>query len=103
MVGIVLAANLLIDNRKMSLPQVAKVTTVCVQCHSFVPKYETALALHNKKGAFNCSRCHSDNSALKTTDKIHDGLKWLGIGTLLVVLTGITTSLIIVNRRNQVN
>ncbi len=102
MVGIVLTANLLIDNRTMSPPQLAKVTTVCLQCHSDVPKYDTVLALHNKKAAFNCSRCHSDNSGLKTTDKIHDGLKWLGIGTVLVVLAGITTSLLIVNRRNKV-
>ncbi len=102
-VGIVLMANLFIDNRTMSPPQLAKVTTVCLQCHSAVPKYDTVLALHNKKASFNCSRCHSDNSALKTTDKVHGGLQWLGIGTMLVVLTGITTSLLIINWRNKVN
>ena len=102
-VGIVLTANLLIDNRTMSPPQLAKVTTVCVQCHSAVPKYDTVLALHNKKASISCSRCHSDNSALKTTDKVHDGLKWLSIGTMLVALTGITTSLLIINMRNKAN
>ncbi len=102
-VGIVLTANLLIDNRTMSPPQLAKVTTVCVQCHSVVPKYDTVLALHNKKASFNCSRCHSDNSALKTTDKVHVSLQWLGIGTMLFALTGIITSLLIINRRDKVN
>ncbi len=102
-VGIVLTANLLIDNRTMSPPQLAKVTTVCVQCHGAVPEYDTVLALHDKKASFNCSRCHSDIKALKTTDKLHDGLKWLGIGTVLIVLAGITTSLLIVNRGNKVD
>ncbi len=102
-VGIVLTANLLIDNRTMSPPQLAKVTTVCLQCHSAVPKYDTVLKLHNKKAAFKCSRCHSDNSGLKTTDKLHDGLKWLGIGTVLVVLTGMATSLVIINRKGKVD
>ncbi len=102
-VGIVLTANLLIDNRTMSSPQLAKVTTVCLQCHSVVPKYDTVLALHNKMASFNCSRCHSANSALKTTDKIHGGLKWLGIGTILVALIGIITNLLIINRRDKVN
>ncbi len=102
-VGIVLMANLLIDNRTMSSPQRAKVTTVCLQCHSAVPKYDTVLGLHNKMASFNCSRCHSDNSVLKTTDKVHGGLQWLGIGTMLFVLTGIATSLLIINRRNKVN
>ncbi len=102
-VGIVLAANLLIDNRIMSPPQLAKVTSVCVQCHGVVPEYDTVLALHNKKASFNCSRCHSDINALKTTDKIHDGLKWLGIGTVLVVLTGLTLSLVIINKTGKGN
>ncbi len=103
MVGIVLTANLLIDQRTVSPPQLAKRTTVCVQCHGAVPEYDTVLALHNKKASFNCSRCHSDINALKTTDKLHDGLKWLGIGTMVVVLTGLTTSLTIINRRDKVN
>ncbi len=102
-VGIVLTANLLIDNRIMSSPQLVKVTAVCLQCHSEVPKYDTVLKLHNKKAAFNCSRCHSDNSSLKTIDKVHVSLQWLVIGTMLFVLTGITTSLLIINRRNKVN
>jgi hypothetical protein len=102
-VGTVLTANLLIDNRTMSSPQLVKVTTGCFQCHSPVPKYDTVLGLHNKMASFNCSRCHSDNSVLKTTDKVHGGLQWLGIGTILFVLTGITTSLLITNRRNKVN
>ncbi len=102
-VGIGLATYLFTDDRTVSPPQRAEVTTVCLQCHSEVPKYDTVLALHNKKASFNCSRCHGDNSALKTTDKVHDGLKWLGIGTLLVVLSGITTSLLILNRKGAVD
>ncbi len=102
-VGIVLTANLLIDNRTMSSPQLAEVTTVCAGCHGEVPEYDTVLELHNKMASFNCSRCHSDNSGLKTTDKVHDSLRWLGIGTVLFVLTGITTSLLIINRRDKVN
>ncbi len=102
-VGIVLTANLLIDNRTMSSPQLVKVTAVCLQCHSAVPKYDTVLGLHNKMASFNCSRCHSGNSVLKTTDKVHGGLQWVGIGTILFVLTGITTSLLIINRKDKVN
>ncbi len=102
-VGVVLTANLLIDNRTVSPNQLAMRTTVCFQCHGAVPEYDTLSALHDKKASFNCSRCHSDIKALKTTDKLHDGLKWLGTGTVLVVLTGLTTSLLIVNRRNKVD
>ncbi len=102
-VGIAVTANLLIDNRTMSSPQLARVTTACLQCHGDVPKYDTALKLHSEMSAVNCSRCHSDNSVLKTTDTVHGSLRWLGIGTVLLVLTGITTNLVIINRRNQVN
>lgn len=102
-VGIVLTANLLIDNRTMSPPQLAKVATVCAGCHSEVPRYDTVLELHNKMASFNCSICHGYISTLKTTDKVHDGLRWLGIGMTLVVLTGITTSLLLINRRDGVD
>ncbi|MEE8413319.1 MAG: hypothetical protein V3R96_02090 [Dehalococcoidales bacterium] len=102
-VGIILAANLLIDNRIMSPPQVTEVQTVCLQCHSAVPIYDTVSALHDKKASFDCSRCHSDSNALKTTDKVRDGLRRLGVGTLLVALTGITTILFITNRKGTVN
>ncbi len=102
-VGIVVTASLLIDDRTLSPLQFAKVTTACLQCHSGVPTYDTALNMHNKMAALNCSRCHSDNSSLKAADNIHGSLQWLGIGTILFVLTGITTSLLIINRRNKVN
>ncbi len=102
-VGIVLMANLLIGNRTLSPPQLAEVNRACLQCHSGVPTYDTALNMHNKMAALNCSRCHSNNSSLKTTDKVHVSLQWLGIGTMLFALTGIITSLLIINRRDKIN
>ncbi len=101
--GVIVAANLIIDNRTMSPARLANTTNICMGCHGAVPEYDSLSELHNKKASFNCSRCHSDINALKTTDKVHDGLKWLGIGTVLVVLTGITTSLLIINRKDKVN
>ncbi len=102
-VGLVLAANLLIDNRTMSPLRFAETTKVCAQCHGIVPEYDTVLVLHDKMAAFDCSFCHSDRHALKTTDKVHGGLQWLGSGMVLVALTGITTSLVIINRRDKAN
>ena len=101
--GVIVAANLIIDNRTMSPARLANTTNICMGCHGAVPEYDSLSELHNKKTSFNCSRCHSDISALKTTDKIHTGFKWLGIGTGLIVLTGITTSLVLVSRRNKEN
>jgi len=99
-VGVFVGANLLIDDRAMTRSRFESTTAVCLGCHGAVPEYDDLQDLHNKKTAFDCSRCHADIAALKTTDNIHEGVKWLGAGLGLLVLTGITTSLVIVSRGN---
>ena len=101
-VGVVLTANLLMDNRQLSRVQLEKVTTACPGCHGRVPAYDAAIKVHNKHAAFNCSRCHSDNSALKVADNFHASLEWLSIGITLFALICISTILII-DRRGKVN
>ena len=101
--GIGLVANLLTDNRKTDPSQLEKVRTVCLQCHPEVPKYDTVWSMHAKMASFNCSRCHTDNSALRATDSVHSGLQWLSIGAVLFTLTGITVNYSVINRRGKVN
>jgi Zn finger protein HypA/HybF involved in hydrogenase expression len=102
-VGVVLTANLLINDRKLSPVQIEKVTTACLGCHGSIPTYDAAIMIHNKHAALNCSHCHSNNSGLKVADSFHFSLKWLGIGTMLFALTGIITNLLIINRKGRAN
>lgn len=72
----------------------------CMFCHGN-PQYTSALVMHNTHAALSCSHCHRDNDGLKTTDNIHRGLKWFGMGILLFGMAGITANLIMVNRRTK--
>lgn len=95
------AAFLLVDTRTLSASRLEATTQVCKGCHMRVPEYETASYLHGTMSSFECSRCHGDNAALKTTDGIHTGLQRLGIGFWVLALAGSVTSAVIFNRRNQ--
>ncbi len=70
----------------------------CMFCHS-TPQYTNALAMHDTHASLSCSHCHRDNDGLKTTDNLHRGLKWFGIGLLLSSMAVITANLIMVNRK----
>ncbi len=72
----------------------------CKSCHG-KPRYDSPLAMHDTHASLSCSHCHSDNAGLKTTDSLHDVLKWLSIGTLAFGLTGITVNFILVNRKTK--
>ena len=102
-VGIVLAANLLIDNRKLSPVQLEKVTPACSGCHGSTPAYDAAIKVHDKHAALNCSHCHSDISGLKVTDSFHSSLEWLSIGIMAFALAGIIINLFIINRKGKVD
>ena len=99
--GVVLAAGLLINDRTMAPAQLEKMRTVCLSCHSEVPKYATASSLHIKMASFNCRRCHDAVSSLTVTDNIHRGLKWLSIGGVLFALAGFIVSLTVINRKGK--
>jgi hypothetical protein len=63
--GGIFAANLLIDNRKLSSIELENVRAACFTCHSSVPFYEQASKVHDTHAALDCSYCHSENRPLK--------------------------------------
>jgi len=97
-VGTVLAVYLLLGDQTLSPLQLTQVKAGCRECHSEL-RYDSPSTLHDTHAALNCSRCHRDNAGLKSTDKIHTGLKWAGLGTVLFVLAGIATNIIMVNKK----
>lgn len=98
--GIVATAILTVSDRTLSPSELKNVRTVCPECHGEVPEYDHASKVHNKHAAFECSFCHGDIGPLKTTDSIHNTLKWLCIGTLSLVLIGIMMSFAVSNKIN---
>ncbi len=100
--GGILTANLLTENKTLSPGQMAKVTTACSGCHGGIPAYDAAIKVHNKHAAFDCSRCHSDSSSLKSTDTFHISLRWIGVGAISLALMGIITNAFLVNRKDKV-
>ena len=100
-VGIVLAANLLVDNRELSSIQRAQVVTACPACHGSVPTYSVALRVHDKHSTLDCSRCHRDDRGVEIVDSFHRGLSWLGIGTIALALTGIVTNSLVLSKRKE--
>lgn len=100
-VGVVLAASLLLSNRTLSSPQLAQLRTACLECHSVELRYSSAVRIHDIHGALNCNQCHYDSS-LQTAANVHSGLEWLGIGLAVLILAGIVANFIIVNRRTKV-
>lgn len=102
-VGLALATNILVGDRKLSPVQLEKVRMVCPECHGEVPEYDRAPRVHNRHASFDCSFCHHGQSGLKTTDNLHKNLKWVGIGTMLLVLTGIITNMFPTHRREKAN
>ena len=93
--GAILTANLLMGARTLSPADFEEVTTACSGCHGLVPDYDSALQVHDKHAAFECSSCHGNVGGLKTADNFHAGLEWLGIGMACLALLGIITSVLV--------
>ena len=102
-VGGLLTANLIIDNRTPSSAELENVRTVCQGCHGQVPQYDFASQVHNKHASFECSFCHRDNNGMKTAGNLHNGLEWFGIGIMLFGFIGIITNMFIIYRKSRVN
>ena len=74
--GGMIAAALLIGNVAFLPDQVDAVTTACPQCHGTVPAYELAYRVHAKHAAFDCVRCHGDNSGVVLSNSVPRILNW---------------------------
>ena len=98
-VGVVFAANLLVDDARITPLQLGELRTACPTCHSLVPEYDTVITVHNLHAALSCSRCHNYVNGLMATDKAHAGLQWLGFGAMLLGLMVIVANILVVNRR----
>ena len=97
--GGMIAAVLLIGNVAFLPDQVDAVTTACPQCHGTVPAYELAYRVHAKHAAFDCVRCHGDNSGVVLSNSVHTGLKWFGTGASVLVLSGIILNSWVMKRK----
>jgi hypothetical protein len=74
----------------------------CPSCHG-TPRYGSASALHDVHAALGCSRCHADSVGLKTADTLHAGLRWFGLGTVLLGLAVIASNAAVANRKTKAN
>ena len=102
--GIVLAigaagiARLTIADRSLSPEQLAGVTSNCPRCHGSVSAYTHVSVVHSKHASFDCSRCHGASGTLAVTDDLHTSLKWVAVGVVAVVMTGLIANSFVVNR-----
>ncbi len=97
-IGATAGARLTIADRSFNSEQLAAVTINCPRCHGSVPAYNHVSVVHSKHAAFDCSRCHSAAGALAVTDGLHTGIKWIGVGAIAMILTGIVANSFMVNK-----
>ena len=102
-IGSAAAAKLAVADRSFTAEQVAAVTSTCPKCHGSVPAYSHVTVVHSKHASFGCSRCHGAAGSLAATDGLHTGLKWIGIGAVVLVLTGLVANSAVVNKIGKGN
>ncbi len=100
-VGAAATAKLTIADRSFTPEQVAAVTDACPRCHGSVPAYSHVSIVHSKHASFDCSRCHGAGGIMTVTDGLRTGLKWIGVGAVALVLTGLVANQFILNKKDN--
>ncbi len=101
LIGAAATAKLTIADRSFAPKQVAAVTAACPSCHGSVPAYSQVSIVHSKHASFDCSRCHGAGGTMAVTDGLHTSIKWIGVGAVALVLTGLVANQFVLNKKGD--
>ena len=100
-IGAGVGVKLLVADRLPGASEVATITAACPQCHGGVPTYGHVSAVHDRHASFDCSRCHGGGGALRVSDATHEGIRWLGIGVLVLAVAGVVASVLMMAKKGK--